>query len=211
MNTSRLAHMYDLLTAKERLPLILAAEKRGDEIEQQRLESSAPWGELHCRDYLFRAQMVHVLTLIYVTEQLDHLANYWHSNWRLKATPDERPEHWLTIRETSAYLFCCNAEAWRRFCQEQNFNHEQLIAQNYFGRILDYCTEHMPNNAPSREELEGTLQALGEAGPVHATADTLLEKWRHAMREFDATDAIADALRARMRERDAKDPDRKRR
>jgi hypothetical protein len=42
MKTDRLAKMYDRLTAEERASLILAAEKRRDEIERQRLEASAP-------------------------------------------------------------------------------------------------------------------------------------------------------------------------
>jgi len=42
MNTNRLAQMYDRLTAKERLPLVLNAEKRGDTAEKKRLANSAP-------------------------------------------------------------------------------------------------------------------------------------------------------------------------
>ena len=34
MNTNGLAKLYDRLTPKERLPLILAASARGDEAEQ---------------------------------------------------------------------------------------------------------------------------------------------------------------------------------
>jgi hypothetical protein len=183
MNTSQLAKMYNRLTAKERLPLILAAEKRGDDIERQRLESSAPLGVRCCPDYIFRAQVVHLLALTYVNEQLDLLANYWHSNWRLTAE-DEGPEDWLIMREISAYQFCCGAEAWRRFCQEQNFDPQQLTAGNYRGWILDFCTERMPNNAPNREAVEATLKAHGWDGTVAVTADTLLERWREAIGKF---------------------------
>jgi len=193
MNSSRLANMYDRLTAKERLPLILAAEKRGDDIERQRLESSAPPRVVCCPDYLFRAQVVHMLTMMYVNEQLDHLAIYWHSNCWL-AAQDKDPELWLIIRDINAYRFCCGAEAWRRFCQEQNFDPQQLTAANYRGWFLDHCTERMPNDAPSREELEATLKAHGLDGTVAVTADTLLECWRELIGKFKSEHEIPKGL-----------------
>ena len=37
MNTNGLARLYDRLTPRERLPLIMAASARGDEMERERL------------------------------------------------------------------------------------------------------------------------------------------------------------------------------
>jgi hypothetical protein len=42
MNTNALAKLYDRLTPRERLPLIMAASARGDEQERSRLMASAP-------------------------------------------------------------------------------------------------------------------------------------------------------------------------
>jgi hypothetical protein len=42
MNTDHLAKLYDALTARERLPLIIAAAARDDGAEQKRLSASAP-------------------------------------------------------------------------------------------------------------------------------------------------------------------------
>jgi hypothetical protein len=188
MNTNGLVNMYQFLTAKERVPLILAAQKRGDELEQQRLTASAPHRLLQMPDYRCREQMVHVLTLIYVTEQQDRLIEYWHSKWRLDIWEEERV-HCLIMLQTNAYLFCCGAEAWRRFCQEQNLDPEQLTAANYRGWILGDCAKIMPEVAPSRERLEDMLKSYGRPTKVTVTADTMLEGWRKAMADFEAKDA----------------------
>jgi hypothetical protein len=51
MNTKVLAKLYDRLTPRERLPLILAASARNDEVEGQRLAQSAPRMALRLPDY----------------------------------------------------------------------------------------------------------------------------------------------------------------
>jgi hypothetical protein len=44
MTSTGLSKLYAHLLPRERLPLILAAQARGDEVEQQRLAASAPPG-----------------------------------------------------------------------------------------------------------------------------------------------------------------------
>jgi len=178
MNTDRLAKMYHSLTVKERLPLLLAAEKRGDETEQQRLMTSAPPSLWRMPDYLRSLLMLNILASNYVTEQLEHIANYWHAAWRLTGTEDENPEDWLMIRDVEAYVFCRKAEAWRQFCQEQNIDADQLIAGSYAGWLLGYCTAEMPDHAPSDDALVARLKAFGIADPKPVTSERFLAKWR---------------------------------
>ena len=77
MNTNPLTKLYDQLTPRERLPLIIAAGARGDEAEQQRLKASAPRQMLQVPDYhclakaLAEAVHYHLLTL------LDLAATFW--------------------------------------------------------------------------------------------------------------------------------------
>ena len=42
MNTNNLNKLYDRLTARERLTLLISASVRGDPVERQRLLDSAP-------------------------------------------------------------------------------------------------------------------------------------------------------------------------
>ncbi len=51
MNTNSLARHDEILTPRERLPLIMAASARGDEAEAQRLAHSAPLVSLRVPDY----------------------------------------------------------------------------------------------------------------------------------------------------------------
>jgi hypothetical protein len=182
MNTDRLAKMYHGLTVQERLPLLLAAEKRGDKVEHQRLAQSAPPSLWQMPDYQHRLQGLNILALSYVTEQLEHLANYWHASWRLTDSEDEKPADWLMTRDVSAYVFCRQAEAWGQFCAEENVDANQLIAGNYSGWILDYCAAGIADHAPSRETLIATLKASGRVDPQPVTTESFIEKWRQQFR-----------------------------
>src|SRR5262249_19260145 len=51
MNTHRLGQLYDQLTPRERLPLIMAAHLRGDAADQKRLSASAPLKTLRVPNY----------------------------------------------------------------------------------------------------------------------------------------------------------------
>src|SRR5579859_2918692 len=91
MNTDGLAKLYGHLTARERLPLIMAAAVRGDEEERRRLVDSAPKVELQVPDFfglgkaLAEAADIHLLTL------LDLAANFWQW-WGLWLAPKGRAE-----------------------------------------------------------------------------------------------------------------------
>jgi hypothetical protein len=184
MTTDRLGKFYDRLTAKERLPLLLAAEKRGDTAEQQRLSRSAPAIPWRVLDYMPSQIALNTLALIFLTEQLDSCANYWHATWWLAYPDGKPPDDWLFIRETSAYRLCRNAEAWRRFCAEENFDADQLAQGNYSGCMLDYWTAGMAEHAPTRATLIEMFQARGIANPEPVTTETLLEGWRSMWRQL---------------------------
>jgi hypothetical protein len=77
-----------------------------------------------------------------------------------------------------AYFFATNADAWRRFCAEQDFDAAWLAASNPNGWMLNHCEEHMPGAAPSREELIAHLRGEGSQLSQLATADDLLVSWR---------------------------------
>src|ERR1700722_13087449 len=112
MNTNPLANYYDQLTIWERIPLRIAAEARGDELEAQRLLNSAPTRRWYLPNHLMAEQALNVLALIYITEQLDAAAAYFFAVWQMDGEPDD----WSFSADASAYFFTANAEAWRKFC-----------------------------------------------------------------------------------------------
>jgi hypothetical protein len=77
MNPQRLERLYDHLTPRERLPLIMAAHMRGDAAERQRLVASARTRTFEVPDYyplaraLGQAAHWHMLTL------LDLAGHFW--------------------------------------------------------------------------------------------------------------------------------------
>ena len=70
MNTKVLHKLYDQLTARERLSLIIAAARRADAVERRRLVDSAPGLRLEVSHHyrlataLAEAAHVHLLTLL---------------------------------------------------------------------------------------------------------------------------------------------------
>ena len=196
MNLKALSRNYDLLAGRERMVLILAAESRNDDLERERLVTAAPIRRWHFSDYLMPMLGLNVLGLIYLTEQLDALANYWHANWRLADPDDAGAEDWHVLANVSAYFFACNAEAWRRFCDEMKVNPEQVTEGNYRGWLLQHCEERMPENAPSADELAALLRAYGQAEPALITAESLLESWRSLFNQMPGHDIGKEGAKA---------------
>jgi hypothetical protein len=179
MNTNGLAKLYDRLTSRERLPLVLAAQSRGDSLEHQRLKDSAPSRLWRLLDYCMGELALNVLALIYVGEQLDHAACYWHALWRLDDPDGPDEALWRLTAAVTSYVFSCNAEAWRRFCRGIHIDPDALTAANHHGWLLRFCEERMPGEAPTRDEVADHLREHGVADPEPITVEGLLADWRH--------------------------------
>lgn len=135
MNTDGLARLYGHLTARERLPLLMAAAVRGDEEERRRLMESAPKIGFQVPDHfglgnaLAEASNLHLLTL------LDLAANFWQwwglwlapkgraesgqGKGKAKAEADKTREFRLyAMVRYHAYRFLVHVDAWKQFCSE---------------------------------------------------------------------------------------------
>jgi hypothetical protein len=150
MNTKALDKLYDQLTARERLPLIIAAAHRADAVERQRLMDSAP--SLHYQvphhynpaTALTEAADLHLLSL------LDLAANYWQWwglwGWRGRRGPgttgvdpggaahaaDARAEDAKELRlyhmvRYQAFLFVTHSDGWKQFCRDWHVEPEALL------------------------------------------------------------------------------------
>src|SRR5712692_2605299 len=144
MNTNHLAKLYDTLTARERVPLIIAAGARGDQAEQKRLSASAPKETFQVPDYyalakaLDKAADYHLLTL------LDLAANFWQwwglwmtyglrdpdtagskKGQRRKAKADQAEELRAEgIVRYYASRFVAHVDGWKQFCSERHIDPE---------------------------------------------------------------------------------------
>jgi hypothetical protein len=181
MNANGLARLYDRLTVWERVPLLIAAEARGDQAEYQRLFNASALRTWRFSEHLLAEQALNVSAMIYVGEQLNAAASYFFDLWQMQDPDDPRPEDWLIAAEACAYFFVANAEAWRRFCSELNIAPEALVAANHRGWFLRYCEENIPANAPTAEVMQARFQEIGWDSPQLVTPDNLLASWRNLL------------------------------
>jgi hypothetical protein len=136
MNTNGLAKLYDRLTPKERLPLLLAASARGDEAERDRLARSAPREGFRLPDYHGLAEGLLLASLFHLLELLDLAALYWQTGGLLEqweALADEDDDHAPPQRlRATVGMFSClltaKLDGWRRFCSEFKIDAELLMS-----------------------------------------------------------------------------------
>jgi hypothetical protein len=134
MNTNSLAKLYDRLTPRERLPLIMAASARGDEAERDRLTRSAPREGFWLPDYHGLGEGMLLASLFHLLELLDVAALYWQTGGMLEQwqifSEEEEDAPTKKLRRTvgmSGYIFTTKLEGWRRFCAEFKADPELLM------------------------------------------------------------------------------------
>lgn len=118
MNTHALTKQYERLTPRERLPLILAASGRGDEVERDRLTRSAPRVLWRVTDYFGRALAFREVADIHFMEMLDLAALYLHSLVTADARDEAQANRLFDAALLLGYLVRTQADGWRRFCGE---------------------------------------------------------------------------------------------
>jgi hypothetical protein len=183
MKQIRLNTLYHRLTPWERIPLLIAAQDRGDETEHQRLLATSPLRSWRFSEHLLAEEALHILALIYIGEQLDAAANYFFANVQMFVADEARAQaDWQLMADGNAYFFTANTQAWSRFCAELHTAPDALLAVNHQGWFLGYCQEHMPASAPSPEALQTRLSQQGRQRGTLVTADALFASWQKALR-----------------------------
>lgn len=149
MNTNALNKLYNHLTAQERLALMIAAERRADASERQRLVDTAPRLQFEMAHHynlataLIETAHLHLLTL------LDLAAKYWQwwglCGWQhgkrqitnvdgkggaavAGDNPGEENEARLhSLLRYHAFLFVTHVEGWKKFCAAWSMEAEALL------------------------------------------------------------------------------------
>jgi hypothetical protein len=178
MNLTNLTRNYDLLSPWERVPLIMAADARGDDGERERLAGSAPkratfvfpdhWGLVHGLDQL---AVVHVLS------QLDMATLYWRMSLVMAEPPflrrkedREREKRWWNMLRMIAYRTVTRAEAWKLLAAELQIDPDQPLRDVPGYENMRMAEETMRYTAYSREE---AIEYMGDmARQQEPAADT---------------------------------------
>jgi hypothetical protein len=184
MNTTGLTRLYDRLTVWERIPLLVAANARGDDAEHGRLFAASPIEMWRIPAHVMAELGLHVLAMMYIGEQLDAAANVFFALCKVKDASDPQPQDWLLMAEACAYFFAANAEAWRRLGEELGIASDALTAGNHRGQFLAFCEAHMPANALTAEALQARFRESGRDVPKLVTSEDLLTSWRSLLQEM---------------------------
>jgi hypothetical protein len=180
MNSNGLARHYDKLTPRERLPLILAADARGDETEVGRLVSSAPAAGYRLRDFHGLGQALDRLAAWHLLELLDLAAVYWQvlGAHAVEGSPSRGKEaeagrnHLGGKVKLAAYLFTARLDGWRQFCCGLNIDPEHLLAALPGYEMLTRTEGAARGMAFTQEEASGWLRhQFADAAPPGATLE----------------------------------------
>ncbi len=190
MNSDGLAKLYDRLTPRERLPLIVAAAARGDEAERQRLSRSAPTNGFAVPDYFGLAEGLQLLSLLHVAELLNLAATYWHCSGRLKAlgrpgrktVSKDRREQLGGLVRMLAYLFSVKDAAWGRLCSELHIGADVLLRDLPGYETLRVTREAARQDSFTPDEANAWLRREGIPEAEAVTADSEAAGLRETLR-----------------------------
>lgn len=138
MTPSRLPRHYDALTPWERLPLIVAASARADDVEVDRLIRSAPTHGCRVRDYWGLAEALNELVTNYLLEQLDLVASYLQvmtfreqeplpSARKAQRQQQQQQEQRCLLSRMQVYQFVVRADGWKQLCAELSIDPDVLL------------------------------------------------------------------------------------
>jgi hypothetical protein len=188
MNTKGLAKHYGGLTPWERLPLILAASARGDELERDRLARSAPEVVYRVRDHFGLAMAYREVSQTHYMELL-HLAGNYLAALALAETWEEG-KHTEKMRRAAlalGYVFGVSLAGWRRFCQEHHLEPEAQV-----------CWACLPGFDTVRwAEAEAERAAFGEEGAARWLDETGGGQAVKVPTAEDVAAGLREALKAR--------------
>jgi hypothetical protein len=192
MNTNTLAKNYDSLTPRERLPLILAASARGDEVEADRLARSAPKETYRLPNYHGLGEGFMLCAMLHTMQLLDASLLLW----RVLALQAETPhrEEKLNLRLDGlvgglAYLVTVHSDAWERFADElkvdPNYILEDLPGSDLkevvaFARDLAFTPEEAKawRNRGLPEQVEVEMRTVdGELEGLRKALEFWVSKW----------------------------------
>ncbi len=183
MNTKTLAGLYDRLTPAERYPLILAAMKRGDDIEVDRLSASASRVAFQLPDYEGFAEGLRFLSLLHMIEQLNLGLIFWRDiglSQKCKASPDgpedlELAESLWENARMAGYRLCVDADALRLVCTELKVDPDDLLRDLPGFDVVEQAERHARPALWTYEEASAYLKKIsgGEVPNVEQTAQSM--------------------------------------
>jgi hypothetical protein len=181
MTDRGLPKLYDKLTVWERLPLLIAADDRDDEVEWGRLFDASPLKSWKFSEHLMAEQALNTLALCYVIDQLEAASIYFYSQFQRFGEEPNRDRDWGLEADLQAFTFQTSAQAWRLFCGGVGIDPDAMVRVNFKGWFLKYCEKHMPACVPAEEDLRGRLRLAGLDDKDLMSVETLAKLLRETL------------------------------
>lgn len=190
MNSNGLAKLYDRLTPRERLPLIVAASVRGDEPEADRLARSAPTLLYRVPDYRGLSEALLDVSLLCMIRLLDLAAQLWHAEGLIESNQhlgkgEEKQAltecRLMIVLRLNAYLLVTELEAWGRFCGELNLEPDALLRDLPGYDTTKRAEDFARGLAFSPEKAAETVRLKFDNGAQIVTVESALDDYRKAL------------------------------
>jgi hypothetical protein len=187
VNANGVARHYGRLTPRERLPLIVAAAARGDEVDRRRLMDSAPRVTYRIPDHSPWWMAFRELVALHRVELLN-LAGLLVGCYQA-ASPGQRGdveavERLRAITMFSAYLFNARVAGWRLFCDELHLPPDRFGDVMPGRELLDVANEIATEVALTSEEATEYVRGRHPDADRAPTAEDVAAGWREAYVEW---------------------------
>jgi hypothetical protein len=177
MNLTGLTRHYDLLTAWERLPLILAALNRDDAAEEKRLSDSAPTKTAGVPHHFGLWAGLTDLAVAHQMQQLERVGYLLGGGLFLAIAKGKATAKGKTIDEEEepaprvrllAFRLVVAADAWKLLCDELQVAPDAILRHMPGGKLVRDMEEAARKMAFSPEEALAYLRAQEEADEAAA-------------------------------------------
>ena len=120
MTTNTLAKRYPSLSADERFSLLLAASATGDEVETNRLATSAPVSNHRVSHAFGRSLAFVIVSSIHQMQLLNLTAFFFKATSIADSGTGEKDSKCREGARMFGYLMNIHADAWQVFCKREN-------------------------------------------------------------------------------------------
>jgi hypothetical protein len=198
-NTNGLARMYDKLTPWERLPLLMAARRRGDEVESGRLAATAPKITCQVPNHYGLAQAFTLVSVLHFLE-VSRLATQFFATFALPDDTKKAEQAAVDSRVLVAHLFKTTLAGWRQFCAEFRFDPEWCWSLLPGADKVKRAVELLDGAVPGFEMVNLAPELRDGPNPAPESVRAALR------RQLKRADFIPESVRTELQKRVADGP-----
>ena len=188
MTTNTLAKKYAYLSADERFSLLLAANDRGDTIEENRLTQSAERASFRVSDLFGRSLAYVIVSMIHHMELLNLTAFFFKTTAIADSEAWKRNGKLNDAARMFGYLMNIHADAWLEFCKREKLapsigteglpGEELLQKALEESRLLGFSEKEAQEYAKRADMSINQLKIMTNiADELQETYKTWVERW----------------------------------